>query len=141
MKNYSANEISFILGGITVDSGRGDDEFISISHPEEGFTYKKGVDGEGTRSAMTGDMALVTLTVMRTSEANAKLSALYILDKKTPGGAGVVPIMIRDRQGLSLFAGLSAWITKLPDDNYKKEADTIQWQIAVDNPEHFLGGN
>ncbi len=50
LKVYSANEISFIFSGIPIDSGRGDDEFVSISKQEDTFTYKGGVDGEGTRS-------------------------------------------------------------------------------------------
>lgn len=141
MKIYSASEITVVFGGLPIDSGRGDDEFCAISKAEETFTYKAGVDGEGTRSESKNNYHTVKLTVMRTSRANALLSAIYNGDVAVAGGAGVVPILVRDRQGASLFSSAEAWITKLPDNVYSKEANTIEWMIGVHNPINIIGGN
>jgi hypothetical protein len=141
MKVYSANEITCVFGGLPIDSGRGDDEFCAISKAEDTFTYKAGVDGEGTRSESKNNSHTVKITVMRTSRANALLCAIYTGDVAVAGGAGIVPILIRDRQGLSLFSSAEAWITKLPDNVYAKEANTIEWVIGVHNPINFIGGN
>lgn len=141
MKIYSASEITVVFGGLPIDSGRGDDEFCAISKAEETFTYKAGVDGEGTRSESKNNYHTVKLTVMRTSRANALLSAIYNGDVSVAGGAGVVPILVRDRQGASLFSSAESWITKLPDNVYAKEANTIEWVIGVHNPINIIGGN
>lgn len=141
MKVYSAAEVTCIFASIPIDGGRGDDEFVSIAKAEETFTYKAGVDGEGTRSESKNNYHTVTITLMRTSAANALLCAIYLGDVTIPGGAGIAPILVRDRQGLSVFAAAEAWITKLPDNVYAKEANTIAWVIGVHDPKNFIGGN
>jgi hypothetical protein len=141
MKVYSANEISCLVGGVPIDSGRGDDEFISIDKPDDSFTYKAGVDGEGTRSENRNTYHVLTLTLMRTSRGNAVLTALHQADLNIAGGAGIAPVMVRDRQGASLFVAAEAWVIKFPTDVYAKEAGTVQWMLGVHAPLHVLGGN
>jgi hypothetical protein len=141
LKVYSANEISFNFSGISIDSGRGDDEFVSIVKLEDTYTYKAGVDGEGTRSESKNSYHEVTLTLMQTSRGNAILSAIHNGDVAIPGGSGVAPIQIRDRQGTNLFVAAEAWVKKMPDLGYAKEAGTVQWVFGVHAPAHFIGGN
>lgn len=141
MKVYSAAEVTFNFAGIPIDSGRGDDEFCAITKVEDTYTYKAGVDGEGTRSENKNSLYRVTLTLMRTSAGNAILSAIHNGDLAIPGGSGIAPILVRDRQGTSNFACGEAWIVKMPDNTYSKEANTIQWIFECHNPTAFIGGN
>lgn len=141
LKVYSAAEITFNFSGIPIDSGRGDDEFVEIAKGEDTYTYKAGVDGEGTRSESKNSYHKVTLTLMRTSQGNAILSAIHNGDMAIPGGAGVAPILIRDRQGASVFTAAEAWIIKIPDNTYSKEANTVKWEFGVHAPINFVGGN
>ncbi len=141
MKVYSASEITFNFAGIPLDSGRGDDEFCAITKVEDTFTYKAGVDGEGTRSESKNSYHKVTLTMMRTSSGNAILSAIHNGDMAVPGGLGIAPIMVRDRQGTSTFVAAEAWIEKIPDNTYAKEANTVQWVFGCHQPVNFVGGN
>lgn len=141
LKIYSANEITVNFAFLPIDSGRGDDEFAAISQVEDRFTYKAGVDGEGTRSENRNNLHRVVLTLMRTSKGNAYLSAIHTGDIAIPGGSGVAPILIRDRQGTSLFSSAEAWIVKWPDNTYAKEANTVQWTLDVHDPINFIGGN
>lgn len=141
MKVYSAAEITCMFAGLPIDSGRGDDEFAAIKKAEDTFTVKVGVDGELTRSESKNNYHTVELTVMRTSRANALLCAIYTGDVAIPGGAGIAPMLIRDRQGLSVFSTAEAWIVKLPDNVYAKEANTIKWMFGANNPLNFVGGN
>jgi hypothetical protein len=141
LKVYSGNEVTFNFAGIPIESGRGDDEFITISKAEDTYKYKAGNDGEGTRSENKNTLHTVTLTLMRTSSGNAMLSAIHNGDIKIPGGSGVAPMMIRDRQGLSVFVSAEAWIKKMPDDAYATEAGTIKWEFDVHDPVHVIGGN
>lgn len=138
---YSCNQVKAVVGVFPVESGRSDGDFIKISQTEEGFTYKQGVDGEGTRSATGARLARVTITVMQTSAANAYFSALYNGDIATEGGAGIVPIGIKDLGGLDLFASKEAWIVKMPDRAYAKEAGTVDWEFDCHNAQSFAGGH
>lgn len=141
LKVYSAAEITFTFSGIPIDSGRGDDEFCRIAKAEQTFTYKAGVDGEGTRSESKNAYYQVTLTLMQTSKGNAILSAIYNGDIAIPGGSGIAPILVRDRQGLSNFAAAEAWIESDPEHTYAKEAGTVAWVFGVHKPINFNGGN
>jgi|GEM_PF-889380 len=141
LKVYSANEVTFNFATISFDTGRGDDEFVSIAKAEDTYTYKAGVDGEGTRSESRNNYYEVTLTLMRTSKGNALLSAIHNGDIAIPGGSGIAPILIRDRQGTSLFAAAEAWIIKVPDNAYAKEANVLQWRFGVHGAVQFIGGN
>ncbi len=141
LKIYSASEVSLIFSLIPIDGGRGDDEFVQIAKQGETFTYKAGIDGEGTRSESKDNYFLVKVTVMQTSSANAIFSSILAGDQALPGGAGVAPILIRDKQGKSVFAAAQAWITKWPDLKYAKEAGTVEWEIGVHDPTVFIGGN
>lgn len=130
-----------IFSLIPIDGGRGEDEFVQISKQGETYTYKAGIDGEGTRSDSKENYFMVKVTLMQTSSGNAIFSAIHNGDLLLPGGAGVAPILVRDKQGKSIFAAAEAWITKWPDLKYAKEAGTVEWEIGVHNPAHFIGGN
>lgn len=141
MKVYSANEITMMFAGVPIDSGRGDDEFCSITKVEDTYTYKAGVDGEGTRSENKNSLYRIIITLMRTSASNAVFSTIHNADKAIPGGSGIVPMMIRDRGGRSLFTTAEAWVVKDPDNTYAREANTIAWTIEAHGPINFIGGN
>jgi hypothetical protein len=138
-KTYSANEVTCLVGLINIDSGRGDDTFIKISQKTKRFSSKAGIDGEVTRSESKDDTHVVEITLMQSSDGNAVLSAMHLIDRATR--QGIVPIMIKDRQGNSVFGSLEAWITGWPDREYKKEVDTVTWEFEVANPDRFEGGN
>jgi hypothetical protein len=141
LKVYSAAEVSVIFALIPLDSGRGEDEFAAISKSEDTYTYKAGVDGEGTRSENQNTYHEVKLTMMASSDANAILSAIHSGDLAVPGGAGIAPLLIRDKQGTSVFAAQEAWIVKWPDKGYGKEVGTVEWTLGVHSPSVFIGGN
>jgi hypothetical protein len=128
-----------LVAGLSLDSGRGDDTFIKISQKTKRFSSKAGIDGEVTRTESKDDTHTVEITLMQTSDGNAIMSALHQADRLTR--QGIVPIMIKDRQGNSVFGSLEAWITGWPDRTYKKEADVIVWELEVANPDRFEGGN
>ena len=138
---YSCNQVKCVVGVFPVESGRSDGDFIKIAHTEEGFTYKQGTDGEGTRSATGARHARVTVSVMQTSAANAYFCALYNGDIATEGGAGIVPLSVTDLGGKDLFVAKEAWIVKLPDRAYAKEAGVIDWEFDCHNPQDFIGGH
>lgn len=141
MKEYDSKEVDVIIAGIPIQSGRGKGEFLKIAPNSNAFTHVKGVDGEGSRARTHDNSALATVTVMQTSDANALLSALYTLDVNAPGGAGVGPFLVKDKQGTSLFAAEACWIEKIPEVTYAGEVGERAWPIRIDDLKPFVGGN
>lgn len=142
MKFYSVNEVSVSFAGLGIESGKTDDTFVEIEQDNERFSLKAGVDGSSTMSEDKGNSHTVTIYLMQSSDGNDKLSAIYKLAEKSAGGTlGVAPLMIRDKQGNSVFVCLEAFITGWPKKAYAKEVGTLQWKLKCANPERFEGGN
>ena len=140
-KVYDADEVSIIVAGIPI-SGFADGEFVRIEE-EEQFSTVTGSDGEVTRSKTNQTLATLTFILMQTSASNAVLSALHVTDLQASGGAGIVPVLVRDRQGLSQFNSESGWVVKFPDESFDREATSREWMIhAVKNKtSRTVGGN
>jgi hypothetical protein len=141
MKIRSANAVSFIYAGISVESGKGADIFCKIEPLGERFVTVVGIDSEVTRGETGDGRHRVTLTIQGSSESNALLSAIHILDIKARNGAGVAPLMIKDQNGLDLVIDPEAFIEKWPTVEWKKEPGENEWSFMCPNPEIFIGGN
>lgn len=133
MKTYSASEHSFSFAGLACESGRGTDEFMSWEQKEPDISVKTGIDGESTVSESVVDYTELTLTIMQTSEYNAKLTALRLL-KVT------APIFVRDRQGTTMIASATARIMGPPAQKRGKEVGLCEWKFSIFNPTRFDGG-
>jgi len=133
MKVYDSSKVSVTLGPISVSSGRAKGPFVKISNEADDYSDDAGADGEVVRWANKDDRATVTLILMASSESNQALSALRIADKIAPNGAGIVPIMIKDGNGDSLFTAKDCWIAKAPDAEYGQEPGTREWKLRCAN--------
>ncbi len=140
MKHYHPEEVDFIVNGVAM-SGFAAGSFITITQVEDSFKPVVGADGQTTRTRNNNRNATAACKLMQTSESNAILSALHEVDSSTPGGAGVVAIMIRDKQGLTLFVSTAAWITKPPTQDFDTDATSREWLFYAVNPKNFVGGN
>lgn len=138
---YDPDQITIVLGGIIIDTGFAEDEFVSVTQNAQDFEMVVGVDGDVTRSKTNDHTGRVTLSLMQSSPLNAALSTLNNLDRKTPNGAGIVPLLIKDRSGTSLYVASKAWIAKPPDAPFAKKASARQWLIDVADLERLDGGN
>lgn len=139
---YSAEDVIFTVGGVPIDSGRGDDEFLSISKTEDEVTYKASVDGDGTTSTNKNTYHEVTLTMMQTAKGNAVLTGIHKLGKSNSKGFVVVPIGVLEKGSLGdVFVAAEAWIKKFPDETRAKETGTVQWVFGVHNPERAIMGH
>lgn len=141
LKIYDANEVTIVIAGIPIDGGFADGEFLRIEQDSDDFTDVVGTDGEVTRSKTNDRRATVSLILMQSSSGNAVLSALNLLDKKTGGGAGVGPFLVRDKQGTSLYSASKCWIAKPPNVSFGREAGPREWKIRVADLERLDGGN
>lgn len=140
-KIYDADQVSLVFMGIPISSGYADGVFVEIEQEEDDFSHKVGTDGETTRSKTNNRNADIKLHLMQTSDGNAALSAVNNLDVSAPGGAGVGPMLIRDRQGTSLYTAAHCWIRKPPDVAFAREAGDRVWTLHVSDLVRLDGGN
>ena len=137
---YDATEVTASFSGVLMQ-GFGDGEFVKIEMTSDAFTSVVGTDGEVTRSKSSDGRAKITVTLMQSSETNDKLSALYNLDRSTPGGAGVGVFYVRDRGGRSLYVAPQAWIMKAPDVTFDREPTPREWVFECASLQRVDGGN
>jgi hypothetical protein len=126
-KIYNADEVSFTFSGVPCTSGWADGEFVKIEQNEDAFTIVVGTDGEVARSKTNNKTARVTLTLLQTSDYNKILATIHEADKATAGGTGVLPLLVKDNNGLATFAAKSAWIVKAADVTYDRGATSREW--------------
>ena len=140
-KVYDSNQVSIVIAGIPVDGGYGEDEFVKITSVSDFFSDVVGTDGSVSRSNTNDRRGEVTITLMQTADANDAFSALLTLDINATNGAGVGPMMIRDKSGRALYAAEHCWIAARPEVVYKKGAEARAWKIRCSNLQAFDGGN
>ena len=141
LKVYDANEVTINVAGLPIESGFDDGEFCRIEQESDDFVDKVGTDGEVTRSKTNDRRATVSILLMQSSDGNALLSGLNNIDRLAGNGAGVGPLLIRDRQGLALYAAAECWISKPPDVSFDREPTAREWTLRVASLERFDGGN
>jgi len=141
LKIYDSKEVSIVLSGIPIDGGFAEGEFCRIEQTEEDFLMVIGTDGEVTRSKSNNASTKNILILMQSATINAALSALNNLDKSAGNGAGVGPLLIKDRQGVSLYAASKAWISKPPNVSFDKTATSREWEITCADLKRLDGGN
>lgn len=146
LKIYDADQVTVLVGNFAISKGPGasgyaDGEFVRIEQPTEDFVVKEGTDGQVTRSKTNTVLQKVTIRLMQTSTSNAYLSGLRLLDRNGVNGAGVVPLVIRDRQGTSLHTAQYAWVQAPPEVSYDREAKEREWTLYALMDERVDGGN
>jgi hypothetical protein len=141
MKDWNPRELTISFAGIVIDSGYADGEFLTIEGLSDDYTDQAGTDGEVTRSKTNDHRATVTLKLMQTADANVLLSAIRQGDLDAPNGAGVGALIIRDRQGSSLYKAAEAWLVKLPPASFDRTATAREWTIRCADLASTTGGN
>jgi hypothetical protein len=140
VRTYNPSRVVVVVGGFPV-SGFADGAFVDIVMPSDGITSQVGADGEIARAINSDRRCTVTITLQQTSPANDFLSVLFNTDILTCG-ATMVPVLIQDLCGETIFMASQAWVVKMPDTQFSKEVTTRAWQLMTGAPAvHVVGGN
>jgi hypothetical protein len=137
-KTYSSQDVTVLLGGVPIDSGRADGDFVSIVKVSDDSSSVAGADGEVCVNLMHDRQYDVTITVMQSSAGN---------DLMTGARAGfqllkaLLPLAVKDNNGSSLLVAAKAWPVKAPDQAFGKEAGTRAWTWRCVADVVFIGGN
>lgn len=141
-KTYDPAAYTVVACGVSIDKeAYADGTFIEVTRLTETWTDAAGTGGGVARAKQLDRRGTITVTLLQTAPINAALSALAVLDENTEGGAGVLPSLVKDRAGLSVYTGLESWIVKMPDVTLDKGVTARQWQIRCANLVMFEGGN
>jgi hypothetical protein len=139
VKQYDPAQVDVIFAGFPL-SGFQEDSIIEVEFDDDHYEIVKGVDGDVSRSRRVAKTATVTVKLMNTSRSNADLTAVYLLGTPGSGSADVAPLLIRDRNGVSLFATDTAWVNKPPGITHGGKANARDWKLTVVNPKWIEGG-
>lgn len=138
VKTYDPKLVSVIVGG-KIMSGFADGTFVMVERNEAAYALKVGVDGEGTRAKSNNRSGKITITLMNSSASNDALSAFAAADELSNTGA--VPAMVKDNSGRTLCACETAWVQKVANAEFAKEANARTWILETDALNMFVGGN
>lgn len=141
VKIYDLDQVSCNFMGAPIESGFGEGAAIKIEKADPSFTTKQGADGSIVRSKTGKKLYKITITLLQTAAGNQVLSAINQADEAASNGAGVGPLLIRDRQGTSLHHFSKAWIEQPPAVEYNAEATNREWVLAGEASIANVGSN
>lgn len=136
VKTYDPKEISVIIGTRPI-SGYDAGSFVKVRRNADAFTLKVGADGKGVRSKSNDRSGEVEITLLQSSDDNEFLSNLAIADELSNGG--IVPALIKDNLGSSLYAAEQIWVKKHADVDNAVEAGPRTWILQTDDLAMFTG--
>ena len=140
MRVYDSDQVFCSVAGVPI-SGFADGEWLRIERETAKFDDVVGTDGEVTRSKTNDDRATITVRLMQSSPTNDLLSAIHLSDANTPGGVGVGPFLLIDRQGTTLVNAEKCWISKEPNISLDRTATEREWTIRCAKLISFHGSN
>lgn len=128
-----------ITFGITVLTGYAEGTFVKISRSGDAFEKRKGSDGSVDRINKNAFDFKVSVTLMQTAPVNALLSALLAADQIS--NVGVLPLVVKDLNGVTLFTAAQAWIAKDPDTEFGDSLGNREWTFDTGAAAKLDGGN
>jgi hypothetical protein len=138
VETYSPKKVQVIVG-VALIQGFADGTFINVERSVDAFTLSVGADGEASRVHSPDRSGTITITLAQTSDSNDILSALAIADDLSL--QGTIPVLVKDNNGRTLVEANTAWVKKLPAQEYSKEMSTREWVIECAELNIHVGGN
>lgn len=138
VRTYDPKKVIITFGALTL-SGYADGTFVAIERSGAMFEKKKGADGGVDRVNKNSFDFSVTLTIKQTSPSNLALQAIATADQLS--NEGVLPLIIKDLAGNSLFTAPQAWISEDPKDEFSDSLSNREWKFETGPSVKVSGGN
>ena len=135
-KVYDPNQLSVVFGGSPI-SGFAEDTMLEIEHEDQLFKFKSDVHGNVSRTKINKDLTKITLTLTRDSYSNNTLNSFVEMDRLTNGG--VFPIIIKDPNGVTMFACTHACVSSRPKISYGGDEKNREWTIQASGITQHIG--
>lgn len=128
LNDYDPSRVIASFGTIPL-LGFMDGTMIEVERSEDGWGYKAGGQGDGVRVKNLNRSAELTINLLKSSPANAMLSAMAALDERT--NAGKAPFLIKDLNGLTVAEAPVAWIKKMPKLDFGDDETGVTWVFTL----------
>ncbi|EFN5562448.1 DUF3277 family protein [Escherichia coli] len=144
MATYSFLDVTASLTGPTgvIDLGQGSansEEGITVAMGGNKNTMTIGADGEVMHSLHADKSGTITVTLLKTSPVNKKLSLAYNAQSQSPATWGNNVIVIRNTASGDISTARSCAFQKQPDFNNAKEGGTVAWVFDCGKIDQLLG--
>ena len=138
VRTYDPKQVLVIIAGIPM-SGFADGTFVTVERTSDTFTKVSGADGIISRAKTNDRSGSLKFTAAQTSPSNDALSAIAVEDEIS--NSGVVPVLIKDNSGRSVFVSAFGWVKKPPTSEFGKEITNREWTLDLADLDVFVGGN
>lgn len=144
MATYSFLDVTASLTGPTgvIDLGQGSansEEGITQTMGGSKNTMTIGADGEVMHSLHADKSGTITVTLLKTSPVNKKLSLAYNAQSLSSATWGNNVIVIRNTASGDISTARSCAFQKQPDFNNAKEGGTVAWVFDCGKIDQLLG--
>ncbi|WP_336818110.1 DUF3277 family protein [Cedecea sp. MMO-103] len=144
MSTYSFLDVTATLNGPTgvIDLGQGSansEEGITQTMGGNKNTMTIGADGEVMHSLHADKSGTITVTLLKTSPVNKKLSLSYNAQSQSSATWGNNVIVIRNTASGDISTARSCAFQKQPDFNNAKEGGTVAWVFDCGKIDQLLG--
>lgn len=144
MATYSFLDVTASLTGPTgiIDLGQGSanaEEGITQTMGGNKNTMTIGADGEGMHSLHADKSGTITVTLLKTSPVNKKLSLAYNAQSQSSTTWGKNIIVIRNTASGDISTARECAFQKQPDFNNAKEGGTVAWVFDCIKIDQLLG--
>ncbi|HAS0832459.1 MULTISPECIES: DUF3277 family protein [Enterobacter] len=144
MATYSFLDVTASLTGPTgvIDLGQGSansEEGITQTLGGNKNTMTIGADGEVMHSLHADKSGTITVTLLKTSPVNKKLSLAYNAQSQSSATWGNNVIVIRNTASGDISTARSCAFQKQPDFNNAKEGGTVAWVFDCGKIDQLLG--
>lgn len=141
---YSFIDVSASLTGPTgsIDLGYGSansEEGITVVMAEAKNTMTVGADGEVMHSLHAGKSGTITVTLLKTSPVNKKLSLMYNAQSQSSATWGNNVIVIRNKVSGDITTARSCAFQKQPDHANAKVGNAVSWVFDAGKVDQLLG--
>lgn len=136
MKTYSFLDVQCAIAGpglvANLSAGVGmADEGISFAFNGNINTTTIGADGEGMNTLRSDRSGTVTVRLLKSSPTNQILSAALAFQRTSSAAHGQNTITLFDRNKGDVVTAEGVAFNKVPDLNFGKEAQVIEWQFSA----------
>lgn len=144
MATYSFMDVTASISGPTgvIDLGQGSansEEGITQTMGGNKNTMTIGADGEVMHSLHADKSGTITVTLLKTSPVNKKLSLAYNAQSQSSATWGNNVIVIRNTASGDISTARSCAFQKQPDFNNAKEGGTVAWVFDCGKIDQLLG--
>ena len=144
MATYSFLDVTASLTGPTgvIDLGQGSansEEGITQTMGGNKNTMTIGADGEVMHSLHADKSGTITVTLLKTSPVNKKLSLAYNAQSQSSATWGNNVIVIRNTASGDISTARSCAFQKQPDFDNAKEGGTVAWVFDCGKIDQLLG--